>query len=276
MERERAALSAARAARHEAKAVTAADGQRQLHVRMGQLHRRSESRHMMSARIHEELAARMDGWHDPVHAGSAPPLMRAVAGMLGTSSALATLAGQTRTAGLVAASDSRALRAHDLEQVFAEGPATEAAKGVPVTVGGDGLLERWPGYGPAVAQMGVGVVSAAPLGRGYAGVGALCAFDHRPASAERIAAMTRLMAEVLTGMLLNGAGAMEAGAEPGILTFLAEDDRQTVVHQAVGIVSEQCGCGADDAADLLAARAFADGKPVAEIAQQVVRGKTRL
>ena len=47
-----------------------------------------------------------------------------------------------------------------------------------------------------------------------------------------------------------------------------------VVHQAAGMVSVQCDCSIEDAQDLLAMRAFAEGVPVAEIATLVVTGQT--
>ena len=42
------------------------------------------------------------------------------------------------------------------------------------------------------------------------------------------------------------------------------------------MISVHCGCDVDAAEDLLAARAFAVGVPVEEIAAQVLRGETRL
>ena len=55
-----------------------------------------------------------------------------------------------------------------------------------------------------------------------------------------------------------------------------EDALRVAVHQAAGMVSVHCGCDVDAAEDLLAARAFAAGLPVEEIAAQVLRGETHL
>jgi hypothetical protein len=49
-----------------------------------------------------------------------------------------------------------------------------------------------------------------------------------------------------------------------------------VVHQAAGMVSQECGCGPGDALALLRARAFADGRTAGEIAAAVLRGELRL
>jgi len=51
---------------------------------------------------------------------------------------------------------------------------------------------------------------------------------------------------------------------------------QAVVHQSAGMVSVHGDCDLDAAEDLLAARAFAAGVPVEEVAAQVIRGETRL
>ena len=71
---------------------------------------------------------------------------------------------------------------------------------------------------------------------------------------------------------------MPAGETDGTadLPLFASTDDLAVIHQAAGMVAVHCGCGVDDAADLIAARAFAEGPPVAEIARQVVRGQARL
>jgi hypothetical protein len=79
------------------------------------------------------------------------------------------------------------------------------------------------------------------------------------------------MADTLTGILLGNSDIAGPDLKLGALGMLGDAGAQAVVHQAIGMISAQCGCGIEDAADLLAARAFADGWPVREIAEQVVR-----
>jgi hypothetical protein len=275
LERRRAAQAAARAARHEAQEATAADELRPVHARLGALHRRTEQRHLAAARLHHLLAVRMEHWLSHPDDALGPAFLAAVADVLGTTSALAVLRGQ-RAVAKVGASDSVALAAHDLETVTGEGPALEAATaGVPVMAAGPALLDRWPRYGPAAAELGVAAAIAAPLGPPAARLGALCALGCAPVIRGDAASAMDGVTAVLTRVLLDAAYQSASGDLPAS-PLVGAAGSQAVIHQAAGMVSVQCGCGVDDAADLLAARAFADGLPVAEVARRVVRGETLL
>ncbi|HKD88284.1 MAG TPA: GAF domain-containing protein [Streptosporangiaceae bacterium] len=198
--------------------------------------------------------------------------MRSVASQLGMSSSLAALGHKTGAIAVVAASDETARVAHDLELVMAEGPATDAARGAPVRAAGQALLDRWPRYGPAVAELGVQAVCAAPLRSRSRGIGVLCGYDRMPAISQQNLTATEVIADVLTEALL-GMIDLTSQKDSFSLAFLDESDCQSVVHQAAGMLSVQCECQVEDAADLLAAQAFADGKPVQEIALGIVQGR---
>jgi hypothetical protein len=272
---QRAAQAAARAARHEALMAAAPDSLRPLHARLGALYRQVERRHLVSAEINRQLAVRINGWLSHPDGALTPVFLAAVAGMLGAPSALVVLRGQ-RAVITVRASDGMARAAQDLETVLAEGPALEAARsGVPVMAAGTALLDRWPRYGPAAAELGVAAVMAAPLGPPAARLGALCALDRVPTIPENAALTLRDITAALTRVLLDGARP-GTPADLAVLPLIGAEDTLAVVHQAAGMVSVQCGCSVDDAADLLAARAFAEGLPLAEIALRVVSGQTHL
>lgn len=243
-----------------------------MYLRLAGLYRGAQSRHLMAAELHELLAARIETRRDGTAGGTRSALMTAVTDVLHSASALATLGAPGRAPAFVAASDATARACHDLELVMAEGPVTDAVKGAPVTAAGPGLLDRWPGYGPAAAQLGIRAVSAAPLGLAGVRLGALCALD-RTADPPAGAAALRLMADALTRILLGNTEVAGPDQELGAAMLLGEADTQAIVHQAVGIISVQCCCGIDDAADLMIARAFADGQPLTAIAHQVVRGQ---
>lgn len=267
-ERHRAARAASVAARHDARQALAPESLRSMHATVSDLHRKTEARHLEAARLTEVHAIRMEGWlNGAVAPALRPVFMAAVASVLGTRGAMAALRGRRHAVALVAASDADALAAHDLELVLAEGPVSDVvALGTPLTVTGTALLERWPRYGPAVAELGVRAVTAAPLGP--PGLGALCAYAAEPAIGVSTAA-TDWMARALTQMVL----ADDILPDPPVFD---EASYRAVVHQAAGVVSVHCGCDVDAAEDLLTARAFADGVPVEEIAAQVMRGETRL
>jgi len=239
------------------------------------LHRRLAARHLMSAQMHELLAVRLEAWHGRKDADIRPMVMDAIASQLGMPSALATV-GQHHALAMVAASDRTAQAAHDLELVVAEGPVTDAVDGAVLTSVGANLVDRWPHYGPAVAELGIRAVCAAPLGSPTVGIGALCAYDTIPATPRRASTVMKLMADALTQMLLGGSALASPNEEMAILGFLDASDNQSVVLQAVGMVRVQCGCQLEDAADLLVARAFADGRPLPEVARQIVRGELQL
>ena len=158
---------------------------------------------------------------------------------------------------------------------MSEGPAADAAAaGTSIAVAGTALLDRWPRYGPAVAELGVRAVTAAPLGPPGARLGALCAYAAEPVIRDGAAAATDRMAVALTQMVLLDAHVPGSGQGGPVLPVFGADGYLAVVHQAAGMVSVQCDCGVDDAEDLLTARAFATSTPVEQIAIQVVRGET--
>src|SRR5215475_2440498 len=156
MARDRARLSAARAARHDGSAAMADPWRQQLHERFGDVYRRAEASHRMTADLHELIATQMEQRDNRSAGRSAlPVVMQVVAARLRASSAVVALSGEHQPLALTAASDATARRAHDLELVLAEGPATEAGRGSLVMAAGTVLLDRWPRYGPAAAELGI-------------------------------------------------------------------------------------------------------------------------
>jgi hypothetical protein len=84
------------------------------------------------------------------------------------------------------------------------------------------------------------------------------------------------MAGALTQMLAGGSALDSPDEQTAIPALLDASNNQSVVPQAVGMVRDQCGCRLEDAADLLAARAFAEDMPLAEVARQVLSGEIQL
>ena len=273
--RRRAARAASLAVRHERQAARAPESVRALHARMTDLYRQIEARHLAAVRVTELHADRMESWLNGGRGqASRPVFMAAVASALGTPSAAATLRGQRHASVVAAASDATARAAHELELVMAEGPAADAAAaGTSIAVAGPALLDRWPHYGPALAELGVRAVTAAPLGPPGARLGALCGYAAEPVLRDGVAAATDRMALALTEMVLLDVSVPGSGLGGPVLPVFGGDGYPAIIHQAAGMVSVQCDCGVDDAEDLLAARAFATSTPVEQIAVQVVRGE---
>jgi hypothetical protein len=225
--------------------------------------------------MHELLAVQLEAWQGRDDADGHPKVMEEIAAQLGMAGALATV-GQHDALAMVAASDRTARAAHDLELVMAEGPVSDAASGAVLSSAGPNLADRWPRYGPAVADLGIRAVCAAPLGSNTVCIGALCAYNTDPSAPEHAPTETQLMADALTQMLLGGSVLASPGEEIAILGFLDPSDDQAVVLQAAAMVRVQCGCRLEDAVDLLLARAFAEGRPVPEVARQVAAGELLL
>ena len=273
--RRRAARAASLAVRHEKQAARAPESLRAVHARMTDLYRQIEARHLAAVRVTELHADRMESWLNGGRGqASRPVFMAAVASALGTPSAVATLRGQRHASAVAAASDATARAAHELEIVMAEGPAADAAAaGTSIAVAGTALLDRWPHYGPAAAELGVRAVTAAPLGPPGARLGALCGYAAEAVLRDGAAAATDRMAVALTEMVLLDVYVPGSGHGGPVLPVFGGDGYSAIIHQAAGMVSVQCDCGVDDAEDLLAARAFATSTPVEQIAVQVVRGE---
>jgi hypothetical protein len=83
-----------------------------------------------------------------------------------------------------------------------------------------------------------------------------------------------VMADVAARWVLD----VQAGAPEGTLaaTLANEADFHYVVHNAAGMVSVQLGVSVTDALIRLRAHAFGSGRPIADVARDVVAGALRL
>ena len=275
-ERRRAAAAAALAARYEQQAAQpspflAAGGWPE----RAAIQRRAEACHRGAARLHERHAARLQAQLDTAgDTAPGPGFASATLAALGLPSTAIVLLGEQRAIAVVAASDATARAAHDLEILMGEGPVHAlTGKSTPVLVAGPALCDRWPGYGPAVTELGVQAVLAVPLPPAGS-LGALCAYTRQPAITDDAAAAAGRIAAALARALLQVP--YLRGNGDSALRRLGLADDQAVVHQAAGMVSAHCHCSTGDALALLRARAFADGQPVGQVAHAVVHHGLRL
>lgn len=264
---ERAAAAAARQERLAALGTRAAD----VHARMANVHRTSEQRQRAAARLQNDYAWMMADWvarRDP-DSLTRPVLMNAVAHAVGWRDALLSVRDHTGAEQLVAASDDTARRAHELEVILGQGPSWEASDGGSPQAAGTALEARWPLYGSAVAQLDVHAVAAVPLRLGADLVGALTvtAADDVHRSSPRLADV----ASALRQCLLSAPELLRSSETdvPGLGQF-EEADVQPELHQAAGVLWERSGLPIDDALALIRAHAYAEDRPVAEIAAEVI------
>lgn len=242
-----------------------AEGRGGMNVSLAHIHRTSARRHELTAQLLESHARRAAKWADT---GGRPPLfMTGVAEACGSAGAAVTLVDTERNQLATAYSDEHSRAVQELEYVLGEGPARDAVRGRrAVVASGAVLTDRWPGYGPAAEGLGIGHVVAVPLQSAGSCIGALTAFDVR---ADTTSTMTvAQVADSLTCNVFLGADAV-----PGLFGGI---DYRAEVHQAAGMVAVQVGCRVTDALELVKVRAFADGRPIGDIARDIVQGRLRL
>jgi GAF domain len=164
------------------------------------------------------------------------------------------------------ATDLVAERVADLHFLLGEGPARDAARlGRPVTAAdltSAASRRTWPVFAGAAQAAGVRTVVAVPLLVSELRIGlfGMCSRYPIALSAEQTAEMEGF-AEIALGLVLDRLPAADVDR------WIA---REAEVHQACGIVSVQLGVGVDESLLRLRARAFSEGRPLSEIAHEVV------
>jgi hypothetical protein len=186
------------------------------------------------------------------------------------------------THGMAAASDPVTARIEELQFTFGEGPCIDAfAASRPVLMSelGRAALRRWPVYTPAVRDAGIRAVFAFPLQVGAARLGVLDVFRSRAGPLSRVElgdAFTFVDRAVTT--LLDGhehATAAPAGYV-GLDRLDAAFDHGAELFQAQGMVMVQLGVPIAEALVRVRAYAYAEGRPLSEVAADIVAGRLRL
>lgn len=267
-ERQRASRALLLAEKYEETPATS--GLRPHYERMAELNRRLAARHTTAAELHERHIARIEQWLSDQET-TRPTLLSTVAASLSIPAAAVTLRGLRHTPVVVATSDVLAQAAQDLERVMDEGPTTAVmAAGTAVRLDETGMLGRWPRYGPAAAELGVRSIVAAPLRLSTVCLGAICAYDTAPVIRPDVASATEAVADALAQSVLDSVQSGDA------LGLFEDADFQPVVHQAAGMIAVYHDCDVSDAEELLRAHAFAENRPVADVASDVIHRHTWL
>lgn len=174
-------------------------------------------------------------------------------------------------AGTVAATDGGAQRVEELQFTFGEGPCVDASTtGRPVLVPdlADPQSLRWPEFVPAARAAGLRAVFALPLQVGGIRLGVLDLYRETEGMlpSEQLAEALSF-ADAATLLLLH----LQA-EDCGSASRLAVLDDRAEVHQATGVVSVRAGVSLGQALLLLRARAYRDGRPLGELARDVIDG----
>lgn len=189
----------------------------------------------------------------------------------GAGIAMVTASGHR---GVVCATDDGSATIEDLQLTLGEGPCVDAAAtGSPVLLGDfrrstDVAIERWPAFMDGAASAGVEAVFAFPLRVGAINVGVLDLYRDQPGglSAEDLAAALIAADAAALALLYLDIDGGDAFADN-------DDSRasyQMQVHQATGMVMAETSVTIEQAFLMLRARAFADGRSLADLATDVV------
>ena len=194
----------------------------------------------------------------------------------GAGIAMVTPAGHR---GVVCATDAGSAKIEELQLTLGEGPCVDAAtSGAPVLLpdlddADDVEVERWPAFMEEAASAGVRAVFAFPLRVGAISVGVIDLYRNRPGglTEENLrAALLAADAAALALLYLDVDGADAFADDPA-----SRASFQLQVHQATGMVMAQAGVSIEQAFLLLRARAFAEGRPLSEVAIDVVARRIR-
>jgi hypothetical protein len=205
-------------------------------------------------------------------AGFLRRLCAAAVPALAASGAGLSVMADNEVRGLSTASDPTAERIEDLQFVLGEGPGIDAfttRRPVLVSDLADGPTGRWPGYTPAAREAGVRAVFAFPLQVGAGRLGVLDVFRVRPgplSGDELRQALT--FAEVAVTTLLDGQSAAPPGTAAGGLDEAM--DSRAELFQAQGMVMVQLGIPITDALARMRAYAYAENRPLADVARDIV------
>ncbi|MFB9411106.1 GAF and ANTAR domain-containing protein [Dactylosporangium matsuzakiense] len=174
--------------------------------------------------------------------------------------------------GMAAASDPATALIEELQFTFGEGPCIDAfAASRPVLVPDldDGAAARWPVYTPAVIDAGVRAVFAFPLQVGAARLGVLDVFRDRPGPLSRVElGQAFVSADAVVSALLDGQ------EHSGVPLDEALGGRAEL-FQAQGMVMVQLGVPLAEALVRMRAHAYATGRPLHDIAADVVARRLR-
>ncbi len=172
----------------------------------------------------------------------------------------------------VFATDRRSDELEDLQATLGQGPSAEViGGGGPVLEGeldGAEALARWPEFTPTALARGVGAIFAVPVGMGAARIGVLGLYrDERGALSNDQFDAVLVYADAALMLALDERGGLAPGAVDLIGAGFSE--RRAEVHQAAGMVSVQLGVSLTDALVALRARAYGEGRTLAEVAADV-------
>jgi hypothetical protein len=193
-----------------------------------------------------------------------------------TGAGIMLMSGE-RPRGSVCSSNAVSAKIEDLQYTLGEGPCMDAYhQDHPVLEPDivDPAAARWLAFTPAAAAAGVRAVFGFPMHVGTVRLGALNLYRDQPGT---LTDDQHADALVMAGVAARAVLSMQALAPRGVLAVDLEagSDFKFVVHQASGMVSAQLESSVGEALIRLRAYAFANDRPLTEIAEDVVSRRLR-
>jgi hypothetical protein len=189
------------------------------------------------------------------------------------------VSGQDQSGAIAAASSDAARSVEEIEFSVGEGPGTDAFRtSRPVlTPDLERAFARWPGYVPAALATGLRATFAFPLLVGAARFGVLHLHSPqvRTLSGDDTAT-SLLLAELATESVLDVYSPQDGHVVPPDLPPLDQDDHRDEVYQAQGMVMVQLGTSLEGALARMRGHAFATDQRLAQVAADILAGRTRL
>jgi len=198
--------------------------------------------------------------------------------LLGVTGAGISVVSDTGNRAVVCATDEVSTRIEELQVTLGEGPCVDSVgRGGPVLVRDlgdhhDVSVERWPSFMRAAHEVGVRAVFAFPMRIGVLGIGAVDLYRTTPGALSDEELSGALMAAEVAGVAMLG---LRSDADAARVEDSDTGAYLAQVHQATGMVMVQLGVSVDEAFLLLRARAFGDGRPLRDVATDVVQRRLR-
>lgn len=181
------------------------------------------------------------------------------------------------SASMLAGAGRHASTVSGLQMELGEGPCLQAhASGVPVFLPDLEAEEanRWPAFAAAALAVGVHAEFSLPLNAGRTGIGTLDLCRDRPGMlSEEHLADALVTADIARDAVLYQPYAPGGTSLEKLLDMGGAD--RIVVHQATGMIAAQLNDTTANALARLRATAFASGRPMLDIAQDVVERRMR-
>jgi len=226
-------------------------------------------------RIWGAITARADALGVPV---SLRVLCEMAADRLPITGVAVAIRGRFVASELICVTDPLSRRIEELQLTIGEGPTLDVLAGSSAILVEDldapDHQKRWPLFAPQAVDTGVRAMHVLPLRIGGIRGGVLALYTDRPA---RLPAETLAEAWVFCELALELLLDEQAGIGPqnGYRSPYWQFETPAEVHQATGMISVQLGVSVGEAFTRLRARAFADDRPLSELATDVVARRIR-